>query len=343
MTSLLYTLLIPMLNSLIYSLQNKDVKEALEKGRGAAAVTHAAHLLFARSGVVYLINVLANLGMISLIRVDSQLHTPVYFFLSHLSFSDLCYSSAVGPKMLVDLFTKTKSIPFVGYALQFFFFYMFVDIECLLLAVMVFVTHPIYFFLRYLTLSDLCYTSTVTPKLITDLLETKKSISYSVCMTQLFTMHFFGGIKVFILTGMAYDHFVAIHRLLHYAVIIRKHLCDLLIVASCAGGFLHTFGQVILAVFLPYCSPNEIDHYFCDVYPLLKLACMDTSKIGFLVIANSGLMGLVTFVVLVISYVVILYTLKSYCAESHCKALSTCSFHITVVVLFFTPLLFVYI
>ncbi|KFO27889.1 olfactory receptor 4P4 [Fukomys damarensis] len=205
------------------------------------------------------------------------------------------------------------------------------------------VTQPMYFFLRYLALSDLCYTSTVTPKLITDLLATKKSISYSGCMTQLFTMHFFGGIEVFILTAMAYDRYVAICRPLHYTVVMSRQRCDLLILASCVGGFLHSFGQFVLAIFLPYCGPNEIDHYFCDVYPLLKLACMDTSKIGFLVIANSGLMGLVIFVVLVMSYGVILYTVKSYSAESRRKALSTCSSHVTVVVLFFAPLLFIYI
>lgn len=119
--------------------------------------------------------------------------------------------------------------------------------------------------------------------------------------------------------------------------------CDAMIAASCAGGFLHSFGQFLLAVFLPYCGPNEIDHYFCDVYPLLRLACADTRNIGFLVIANSGLMGLVTFVVLLISYAVIIYTVRSYSAENRRKALSTCSSHVTVVVLFFAPLLFIYI
>ncbi|CAI9153595.1 unnamed protein product [Rangifer tarandus platyrhynchus] len=86
--------------------------------------------------LVYLINLLANLGMITLIRMDPQLHTPMYFFLSHLSFCDLCYSTAIGPKMLVDLFAKIKSIPFYGCALQFLVFCIFADSECLLLAVM---------------------------------------------------------------------------------------------------------------------------------------------------------------------------------------------------------------
>ncbi|XP_070343308.1 olfactory receptor 5W2-like [Equus asinus] len=88
--------------------------------------------------VVYLVNLLANLGMLILIRINSQLHTPMYFFLSHLSFCDLCYSTAVGPKMLVDLFAKNRSIPFFGCALQFLIFCIFADSECLLLAVMAF-------------------------------------------------------------------------------------------------------------------------------------------------------------------------------------------------------------
>ena len=86
--------------------------------------------------LVYLINLLANLGMITLIRMDPQLHTPMYFFLSHLSFCDLCYSTAIGPKMLVDLLAKSKAIPFYGCALQFMVFCIFADAECLLLVVM---------------------------------------------------------------------------------------------------------------------------------------------------------------------------------------------------------------
>ena len=86
--------------------------------------------------LVYLITLLANLGMITLIRMDPQLHRPMYFFLSHLSFSNLSISTPVGPKMLVDLFAKNKSIPFYGCALQLLMLYTFIDCECLLLAVM---------------------------------------------------------------------------------------------------------------------------------------------------------------------------------------------------------------
>ncbi|XP_006902377.1 PREDICTED: olfactory receptor 5W2-like [Elephantulus edwardii] len=94
--------------------------------------------IFAIFIVVYLIILVVNLGMIILIRIDSQLHTPMYFFLSHLAFCDLCYSTAIGPKMLVDLRARTGSIPFFGCALQFFIFCIFADSECLLLAVMAF-------------------------------------------------------------------------------------------------------------------------------------------------------------------------------------------------------------
>ena len=163
---------------------------------------------------------------------------------------------------------------------------------------------------------------------------------YHGCMTQLFTMHFFAGIEVFFLTGMAYDRYVAICKPLCCTLIMTRQKCVAMIAASCAGGFLHSFGQFLLAIFLHYCSPNKIDHYFCNVYPLLKLACTDTTRISLLVIANSGLMGLVTFVVLLISYAVILYTVRSCSVENQCKALSTCSSHITVVVLFFALLFF---
>ncbi|XP_002708948.2 olfactory receptor 4P4-like [Oryctolagus cuniculus] len=205
------------------------------------------------------------------------------------------------------------------------------------------ISQPMYFFLYYLSLSDLCYTSTVTPKLMTDLLKEKKTISYNNCMAQLFIMHFLGGIEIFILTGMAYDRYVAICKPLHYTVIMSRQRCNTIIIACCTGGFVHSASQFLLTIFLPFCGPNEIDHYFCDVYPLLKLACTDTYRIGLLVIVNSGLIALVCFVILMMSYLLILYTISAYPPQSRTKALSTCSSHVTVVVIFFAPVLFIYI
>ncbi|XP_028641495.1 olfactory receptor 4P4-like [Grammomys surdaster] len=215
--------------------------------------------------------------------------------------------------------------------------------------IMISITHsqlieqPMYSFFNYLALSNLCYTSTVTPKFLTDLLKERNIISYTSCMAQLFTMHFFGGIEILILTVMAYDRYVAICRPLHYTIIMSRGRCRAMVTACCAGAFIHSFFQSLLAISLPFCDHNEMDHYFCDIYPLLTLACTNTYRIGLLVVANAGMMGLVIFVVLMWSYSFILFTIRTYPAESRGKALSTCSSHVTVVILSFVPVLFIYI
>ncbi|XP_006902395.1 PREDICTED: olfactory receptor 4P4-like [Elephantulus edwardii] len=202
---------------------------------------------------------------------------------------------------------------------------------------------PMYYFLSHLSSMDICYTSSVTPKLIADLLVRTKSISYGNCMLQVFAMHFFGSIEIFILTVMAFDRYVAICKPLHYMIIMNRTRCNLLVLAAWAGGAVHSFPQVSMTIRLPFCGPNELDHYFCDIFPLLKVACTDTYITGVLVVANSGMVALVTFVVLVVSYVIILFTLRNHSAEGRRKALSTCGSHITVVVLFFGPSIFAYL
>ncbi|XP_004473031.3 olfactory receptor 4P4-like [Dasypus novemcinctus] len=202
---------------------------------------------------------------------------------------------------------------------------------------------PMYYFLSHLSCMDICYTSSVTPKLISDLLVGTKTISYGNCMLQVFTMHFFGGIEIFIIAAMAFDRYVAICKPLHYMIIMNRTKCNLLILTAWAGGALHSFPQFYLVLRLPFCGPNEIDHYFCDIFPLLKVACSDTYITGILVVADSGMVALVTFVVLFVSYVIILFTLRNHSAEGRRKALSTCGSHITVVVLFFGPSIFVYL
>ncbi|XP_004683576.1 PREDICTED: olfactory receptor 4P4-like [Condylura cristata] len=202
---------------------------------------------------------------------------------------------------------------------------------------------PMYYFLIHLSTMDICYTSTVTPKLIADLMVERKTISYDICMLQVFAVHFFGGIEIFILTAMAYDRYVAICKPLQYMIIMNRTRCDLLVLGAWVGGAAHSFPQLFMAIHLPFCGLNEIDHYFCDILPILKIACTDTYITGVLVIANSGLVSLVTFIVLFCSYVVILLTLRNQSAEGRRKALSTCASHITVVLLFFGPSIFVYL
>ncbi|XP_060229837.1 olfactory receptor 4S2-like [Meriones unguiculatus] len=228
----------------------------------------------------------------------------------------------------------------------FSFFYMVIVLGNLLIMLTVCFSNlfksPMYFFLNFLSFVDICYSSATAPKMIADLLVKKKTISYVGCMLQLFVVHFFGCTEIFILTVMAYDRYVAICKPLHYMTIMDRERCNKILLGTWVGGFIHSIIQVALVVQLPFCGPNEIDHYFCDVHPVLKLACTDTYIIGVVVTANSGTITLISFVILLFSYTVILVSLRKQSSEGRRKALSTCGSHIAVVIIFFGPCTFMY-
>ncbi|XP_012608021.1 olfactory receptor 4K13-like [Microcebus murinus] len=202
---------------------------------------------------------------------------------------------------------------------------------------------PMYFLLANLSFIDMSLASFATPKMIYDLISEYKTISYEGCMTQMFFLHLLGGSEMMLLVAMAIDRYFAICKPLHYQHIMGHRVCIRLALLSWTTGFVHTMSQMVFTVTLPFCGPNVVDSFFCDLPRVIKLACTDTYILELLVIANSGILSLFCFIFLFISYSVILITVRHHSSRGSSKALSTLSAHITVVVLFFGPCIFIYI
>ena len=140
---------------------------------------------------------------------------------------------------------------------------------------------------------------------------------------------------------ISYDHYVAICKSLHYTSTMTHRVCHLLMGVSCVAGFLHGFVQIIVIFRLPFSDPNIINHFMCDLNPLLYLAC--TNILRLFAAVNSGFLCLLNFLLLIGSYVLILHSLRSQSLEARQNALSTCVSHTTVVVLIFVPCIYVYL
>ncbi|KAH0626229.1 hypothetical protein JD844_001074 [Phrynosoma platyrhinos] len=201
---------------------------------------------------------------------------------------------------------------------------------------------PMYFFLSNLSLIDICHSTVTVPKMLADFLSTEKTISFGGCVAQMFFLHLFTCTEIFLLTVMAYDRYVAICNPMHYLTVMNHKVCLILTGTIWLGGTVHSLALTGMTIKLPYCGPRKVDNFFCDVPPVIKLACTNTYVIEILIVSNSGLISVVCFVVLVVSYGVILVSLRNHFAEGQRKALSTCAAHLTVVTLFLGHCIFIY-
>ncbi|XP_077019408.1 olfactory receptor 8K5-like [Tamandua tetradactyla] len=228
--------------------------------------------------LIYMVTLVGNLGMIILTKVDSRLHTPMYFFIRHLAFIDLGNSTVICPKMLVNF------------------------------------------------------------------VEEQNTISYYACATQLAFFLLFIISEFFMLSAMAYDRYVAICNPLLYSVIMTQRLCNVLVgVPYLYSAFLSL--MITIKIFtLTFCGSNVISHFYCDDIPLLPMLCSNARELELLIIIFSAFNMLSSLFVVLVSYVLILITIfQMHTSEGRKKAFSTSASHLTVVVVFYGTLLFMYV
>ena len=234
--------------------------------------------LFFFFSVIYTVTVVGNVGMILLIRADSRLHTPMYFFLANLSFVDVCYSSTITPKMLVDLLSEKKSISFAGCFLQMYFFIALATTECILFGL------------------------------------------------------------------MAHDRYVAICNPLLYSLIMSRTVCLKMAAGAFTAGLLNSMVLTSCISSFPFCSSNVIHHFFCDSPPLFKLSCSDTRLHESIVSTFAGVNIIGSLLVIITSYCYILFSIfRMHAGEGRRKAFSTCASHLTAIILFYSTSIYTYL
>nr|XP_033818031.1 olfactory receptor 1361-like [Geotrypetes seraphini] len=203
---------------------------------------------------------------------------------------------------------------------------------------------PMYFFLCNLSFADMCLATVNVPNLLANFFSKSKAISYSGCITQ---MHFFlttGIAECFLLSAMAYDRYVAICNPLHYTLVMNRKLCSLIAAGCWTIAYFHSLLHTLLMSQLSFCGPNKIDHFFCDLVPLLKLSCSDISTNEIVIFIDGAIVGCGAFLCILISYVRILIAILGIqSSEGRSKVFSTCSSHLIVLTLFFGSAYFTYL
>ncbi|XP_006164835.1 olfactory receptor 5H2-like [Tupaia chinensis] len=202
---------------------------------------------------------------------------------------------------------------------------------------------PMYLFLGNLAFADALMSSTVIPLMLVSFLATSKIISLSECMTQFFSFAIASTSECFLLAAMAYDRYVAICKPLLYPVIMTNRLCIRLIVLSFVGGIVHASIHEGFMFRLIFCNSNIIHHFYCDIIPLLKISCADTSINFLMIFIFAGFNQIFTVITVLVSYSFVLFTiLKKKSVKGIKKAFSTCGAHLSSVFLYYGPVLFMY-
>ncbi|XP_040860108.1 olfactory receptor 10AG1-like isoform X1 [Ochotona curzoniae] len=195
---------------------------------------------------------------------------------------------------------------------------------------------PMYFFLQNFSYLEICYVSVILPRILFNLWTQDRSISLLDCATQMCFFLMLGTAECFLLAVMSYDRYVAICSPLHYPVVMNHKMCVQLALGSWVTGIPVQIGQTWQIFSLPFCNSNHIDHFFCDIPPILKLACGDTFVHEVSVYIVVMLVAAIPFMLILASYSKIICTiLRLPTAKGRAKAFSTCSSHLLVVVLFF--------
>ncbi|XP_066485874.1 olfactory receptor 11L1-like [Tiliqua scincoides] len=203
---------------------------------------------------------------------------------------------------------------------------------------------PMYSFLQNLSFLEIWYTTTIVPKLLNSLLINNKTISFSGCITQLYCFVCFGATECFLLSVMAYDRYLAICDPLHYTIAMNTQFCTHLEVGSWAIGLCTGLLPSLLISRLSFCRSNLINHFFCDIPPLLQLSCSDTSVTEMTIFLLSVVVLITCFLLTLVSYAFIIMTiLKIPSASGKKKTFSTCGSHLAVVVIYYGTMISMYV
>ncbi|XP_053902146.1 olfactory receptor 13A1-like isoform X1 [Malaclemys terrapin pileata] len=203
---------------------------------------------------------------------------------------------------------------------------------------------PMYFFIANLALVDVVCTSSVLPKMLENLLQEKKTISFDGCMAQLFAFTLSSGTELVLLTAMSYDRYVAICHPLRYVNLMSKEICINLAAGVWAVGTINSLVHTLLMLRLDFCGPNLIQHFFCEIPPVLALSCSSTYLNEIMIFMADIFLAMVNFLLTTVSYsFIIIAIFKIQSSKGKQRAFSTCSSHLLVVSLYYSTIIYTYI